>query len=127
MVPVTSIKAPPSDLGCCQFYCCWFMALFVCGWVFVCVCVWGGGGQHLVLVLLCSILCPFKFCKYLDGEERAGLFTYIVLLMYYECKFSVDLLLGTKGWYAVWDCGSSYLLTFYEQQWLATHYISSSG
>ena len=31
----------------------------------------------LVLVLLCSIICPFYFCNFLTKEERAGCFTLI--------------------------------------------------
>ena len=31
----------------------------------------------LVLVLLCSILCPFQFCNHLDGDERESWLFYI--------------------------------------------------
>ena len=39
----------------------------------------------LVLVLLCSTLCPLDFCNHLDEEERAGYITIIVFLKSYNC------------------------------------------
>ena len=37
------------------------------------------GGSVFVFVLLCIILCPFKFCNYLEEEEKADRFAIIVL------------------------------------------------
>ena len=34
---------------------------------------------------LCITKCPFQFCNRLDGEERAGCFTLIVLVVSCDC------------------------------------------
>ena len=41
----------------------------------------GGGGSAFVFVFVCITLCPFYFCNYLEEEERAGCFAFIVLRM----------------------------------------------
>ena len=47
------------------------------------------GTLCLVLVLLCSDLCPFEFCNLYDGEERTDCFTLIVFLMSYNCYICI--------------------------------------
>ena len=39
----------------------------------------------MLYVLLCVNLCPFLFCNYLDGEERAGCFALFVFLVSRDC------------------------------------------
>ena len=52
-------------------------------------------------------LCPFLFCNYLDEEERAGCFAFIVFLLSCYCKYVVALPHSAMGWSAVCDCGIS--------------------
>ena len=40
-----------------------------------------------VFVLLCIILCPFKFCNHLEEEERAGCFSFVFS---YGCLVTVN-------------------------------------
>ena len=47
-----------------------------------CTCRWY---MYLVLVLLCSLWCPFKFCNQLAEEERAGRFSYCILAFVFAC------------------------------------------
>ena len=47
--------------------------------------------SSLVLVFLCSMLCPFYFCNHFDKEERAGCFTLVVFLIVVSVSFSVAL------------------------------------
>ena len=65
----------------------------------------------VVVVFCCFFIfsneCPFSFCNHLDGEEKAGCFTLIVLLMYCGCWCSVALPGGVVGWFVVCDCGIS--------------------
>ena len=61
----------------------------------------------LVFVLVCVTLCLLQFCNYLDKEERAGCFAFIVFWMYYHCKCPVALPHGAVGGSAVCDCGIS--------------------
>ena len=65
------------------------------------------GVLFLAIVLLCITWCLFKFCNHIDGEERAGCFNSIVILMSCGCWCSVVLPHGTMGWSAVRDCGIS--------------------
>ena len=41
--------------------------------------VGGGGGVVSVFAFVCITLCPFLFYKYLDEEDGAGCFAFIVL------------------------------------------------
>ena len=54
--------------------------------------------------MLYVTLCPFYFCKNLDGEERAGCFALFVLLMPCDCCV---ILRGDMSLSAVCDCGIS--------------------
>ena len=66
------------------------------------------GVMCLVLILLCSTLCPFYFCIHLDGEERAGYLTLIVFLKYFDCQCSVAFIPHSAvGWSAVCNSGIS--------------------
>ena len=58
---------------------------------------------YLRLLIASFNMCPFKFCKHLDEEERAGCFALIVLNSCY-CKCSVALPHCAVGWSAVCDC-----------------------
>ena len=55
------------------------------------------GSSVFVFVLLCITFCPFQFCNYLDEEERADYFAFIVFLMSCYCKCSVALPHGAVG------------------------------
>ena len=44
-----------------------------------------------VFVLVYITLCPFQFCNRLEGEESAGCFAFVVLLMSCCCDCSVAL------------------------------------
>ena len=61
----------------------------------------------LSLVLLCITLCPFKFCNYLEEEERSGCFAFIVSPMSCYCKCSRNLPHGVVIWSALCNCGIS--------------------
>ena len=50
----------------------------------------------LVLVLICSTLCPFEFCIYLVEDERAGCFTF--LSSGCGCYPFLPLPRGAMGW-----------------------------
>ena len=39
------------------------------------------GVLSLIIVFLCSILCPFWFCTHISEVERAGCFTLFLFLM----------------------------------------------
>ena len=62
----------------------------------------------LVHILLCSTLCPFNVCNHLDGEERAGCFTFSFFLISCDCLCSVALPRGALGWSAYCDYGISW-------------------
>ena len=40
------------------------------------------GSSVFFFVLLCTTLCPFKFCNHLEDEEKAGGFAIIASQMY---------------------------------------------
>ena len=67
----------------------------------------GRVGSGFVFVLLSITLCPFYFCNYLEEEERAGCFAFIVLRMSCYCECSVTLPQGAMGCSAVCDVGIS--------------------
>ena len=64
-------------------------------------CVW-----CLFCYVLLSVLSSFEL-YHLDREERAGSFTFVVFLIYHDCKCYVALPRGAVGWSAVFDCGIS--------------------
>ena len=55
----------------------------------------------LSLFFLCITLCPFLSCNYLEEEEKAGCFAFIVLRVSCYCKYSVALPQGAVDWSAV--------------------------
>ena len=57
----------------------------------------------------CALLCVLSSfaIMYIEEEERAGCFAFIVLQMSFYCKCSVTLPHGAVGWSAVCDCGTS--------------------
>ena len=61
----------------------------------------------LVLALLFSTLCPSSFATNLNGEKRAGFFTFTVFLMSCDSQLSIALPHGAVGWSVVCDCGIS--------------------
>ena len=54
-------------------------------------------------VFLYVTLCSFKFCNHLDGEVKAGCFSWFVFLV--SCDGCVALSGGAIGLSAVCDCG----------------------
>ena len=72
-------------------------------------------GSVLVFILVCMTLCSFLFCNYLEQEERAGCFAFIVFRMSCYCKCPVALPRGVVGWSAVcdFDISLSHLLVYY--------------
>ena len=62
-------------------------------------------GSVFVFVLVYITLCPFKCCKHLEEEMRAGSFALTALRMSCYCKCSVALPHGAVGWSAVCECG----------------------
>ena len=79
----------------------------------------------MLYVLLNITLCPFWFCKHLDGEERAGCFPWFVFLVSRDC--CVALPRGAMDLSAVCDCGIHTHLLFLESgMHLPLLYMSSS-
>ena len=60
-------------------------------------------GVLCLSLFCCALLC----CNYLEEEERAGCFAFIVLRMSCYCICSVTHPHGAVGWSAVCDCGVS--------------------
>ena len=54
------------------------LLLIVAPFVGFCVC-------SNIIVLLCTVLCPFKFCNPLDEENRAGCFTLFFFMASCDC------------------------------------------
>ena len=67
------------------------------------------GSSIFVFFLVCITLCPFKFGNYLEEEDRAGCFAFVVLL------YIVALPYGAVSWPKVCDrdISRTYSFTFF--------------
>ena len=86
------LKCPPSGLSFC---------LFQGGGFVVVDSLFNVAAFSICFLFGYAILCVLS----LDGEERAGCFTSIVIQISFDYYFSVALPHGAVGWYAVCNCG----------------------